>query len=365
MLISKEEQAMITKLHKVYKEKGFVTEELILNEIVESGLSLEKVDYVCDYLLSAGIIISNELNVEINDEDDIYDRSQTDYEYLFSQIIEIDEGLKPFIEEIRQIKPPQHRELQNLIPQAKNNNIFAKERIINMYLRTVVRIGLWYSDKYKVPLAETIQDGCVGLVIAFNKFEIDKQENFSQYAPWWVRQNISREAQTLNPHMYFPVHIKEKLFSIYEIVEQNFCEQNDKKHICSEFIKPVSEKLDCSLEEAEDYIGYLDTFDSIEEIVSKDENCISDNGSFEEQIIYNYNKKELLYTLSNILETLKEREKEIILLRFGFVDDKQWTLEEVGKKFKLTRERIRQIEAKTIRKLQNPSNAKKLVCFLE
>lgn len=356
---------MIAKLHKVYKEKGFVTEDLILNEIVESGLSLDKVDYVCDYLLAAGIIISNELNVEINDEDDIYDRSQTDYEYLFSQIIEIDEGLKPFIEEIRQIKPPQHRELQNLIPQAKNNNIFAKERIINMYLRTVVRIGSWYSDKYKVPLAETIQDGCVGLVIAFNKFEIDKQENFSQYAPWWVRQNISREAQTLNPHMYFPVHIKEKLFSIYEIVEQNFCEQNDKKYISSEFIKPVSEKLDCSLEEAEEYIGYLDSFDSIEEILEKDENAFCDEGMFEEEIMCNYNKKELKNVFLNMLENLKEREKEILLLRFGFLDNKEWTLEQIGKKFNLTRERIRQIEVKAIRKLKNPSNAKKLECFVE
>lgn len=363
MLISNEEQAIIKKLHKIYKEKGFVSEDTVLNEIVEAGLSLDKIDYVCDNLLSSGIIISDGLSSEI-DDDVVYDRSQLDYEKLFNQLITIDESLKQFIDEIRQIKPPQHRELQNLMPQVKDNNLFARDRIISMYLRTVVRIALWHHEKYKISLAEAIQDSCVGLVIALNKFEFNKQEKFSTYAPWWVRQNILREAPTLNPHMYFPVHVKDKLFNIYEILEQHFCEQCDKNNLCTELISLVSVKLNCSLKEAEEYIAYLKSFDSLDDLIIKNENIFSDNGIFEDSIIENYNKKEMQDAIMNVLDTLKEREKRIIMLRFGFIQGKEHTLEDIGKEFNVTRERIRQIEAKALRKLRHPNRSKRLKSFL-
>lgn len=359
-------QEIIEKLHRAYKIKGYVTEESVFDAIIEHDLPLDEVDYVCDHLLSMGVIIRDASIENSDDDEDDYDRSQTDYDKLFQEVVEIDKSLAPFIDEIRQIKPPQHREWQNLMPQAKSDNLYAKQRIIEMYLRTVVKIALWHHQKYKIPLAETIQDGCVGLVIALDKYEVGRQDKFSTYAPWWIRQNIIRAAPALNPLMYIPVHVKDKLFSIYDILEQCYhCNQCDCNKICSEVLKAVSEKLGCSEDEAEEYINYLNTFESIEELIEKDESFFYDGCAAEEQIFINLNKKELKSTVAKILQTLKPREEKVILLRFGFIDGKEWTLEEVGNEFGLTRERIRQIEKKAFEKLRHASRSKILKWFVE
>lgn len=358
-------QEIIEKLHSVYQIKGYITVDSVLNAIIEHELPLDEVEYVCDHLLSRGVIIRDNSVKDSADDDNVYDRSQIDYEKLFQEIIAIDEHLVQFIQEIRQITPPQYRECQNLMLQAKEGNLFAKQRIVEMYLRTVVRIALWHHEKYKIPLAEAIQDGCVGLVIALDKYEIGRQDKFSTYAPWWIRQKIIRKASVCNPLVSIPVYVKDKLFSIYEICEQHYCNQCDSNKICLEIIKAVSEELGCSQSKAEVYIKYLDIFESIEELIEKDQSIFFDDGIAEEQMFINYNQKELKNAISQILQTLTPREEEVILLRFGFVDGKEWTLEEVGNEFSVTRERIRQIQKKAFSKLRHPSRSKKLRWFLD
>ncbi len=365
MVISDEEQNIIKKLKKIYQANGFLSENVILNEVIEYGLNLDKIDYICDKLLSSGVIISDEENLDLNNENEVYDRSQTDYEQIFNRVINIDTNLKQFIDEIRQIRPPQHRELENLIIQAKNDNLFARERIINMYLRTVVRIALWHYDKYKIPLADAIQDGCIGLVIALNKFELNKQENFSRYAPWWIRQNIFREAGIINSQVYFPQHVKEKLFSIYKIIDKYCCNQYEENIISPEVIKMVSEKLNCNYDKSVEYINYLKSFESIEQILKYNENDFSDNGKLEDDIIQEINNKYLKQLILQNLTDFKSREVKVIKMRFGFIDGKEYTLEEIGNELGVTRERIRQIQSKVIRKFQHTSRCKKLRCFLE
>lgn len=355
---------IIEKLYSVYKSKGYVTENMVIDTFGENDLPLDEVDYVCDQLLSMGVIINDNIVENIDDVEDNYDRSQTDYEALFHEVVAIDGSLAPYIDEIRQVKPPQHRELQNLIIHAKSGNAFARERIIEMYLRTVVRISLWHHQKYRIPLAETLQDGCLGLVIALDKYDIGKQEKFSIYSPWWIRQVINREAPTLNPLVYTPVHMKDKLFNIYDIIEEFFYNQSDGK-ISPDMLKAVSERLGCSQDEAKEYINYLKTFESIEELIEKDESLFIDNCVADEQLIVDVNYKELKSAVSKVLPTLKPREQRVILLRFGFIDGKEWTLEEVGREFGVTRERIRQIEKKALSKLRHPSRCKKLKCFIE
>jgi RNA polymerase primary sigma factor len=359
-------QEILQKLHNAYKSKGYVTEESVLDAIIEHDLPLDEVDYVCDHLLSMGVIIRDASVKNSDDDEDDYDRSQTDYDKLFQEVVAIDKSLAPFINEIRQIRPPQHREWQNLIPQAKSDNLFAKQRIIEMYLRTVVRIALWHHQKFKIPLAETIQDGSVGLVIALNKYEVGKQDKFSTYAPWWIRQNIIRAAPALNPLMYIPVHVKDKLFNLYAILDEcYYCNYYDCNKICSEMLKAVSEKLGCNEDEAEEYVNYLNTFESIEELMEKDESLFYDDCIVEEQILTDLNKKELKSMVAKILQTLKPREEKVVLLRFGFIEGKEWTLEEVGNEFGLTRERIRQIEKKAFAKLQHASRSKTLKRFMD
>jgi len=357
-------QAIIKKLHSAYLVRGYVTEESVLNAIIEHGLALNEVDYICGRLLSMGVLIHDNSIEDTDDEEDVYDRSQTDYEKLFQEVMTIDESLAPFMYELSHIKPPQHREWQNLIPQAKNNNYYAKQRIIEMYLRTVVKIALQNHKKYKLPLAETIQDGCEGLVMALNKYETGKHGVFLTYASMWIMQNIMREAPTLNPLIYIPVHMRDKLFSIYEILDQCYSTYYDSSKLNLETLKAVSEKLGCSQDEAEKYVNYLNTFESIEELLEKDQSCFIDHCVTEERIFIDINKIELENNVTEILRTLTPREEEVVLLRFGFIDEKEWTLEEVGDKMGVTRERIRQIEKKAINRLRHPSRQKLLKYFL-
>jgi len=358
-------QKIIENLYITYHDRGYVTENSVLEKIIENKLSLEEVDYICGHLLAMGVIINNESSNESDEDEDGYDRSQTDYDKLFDEVVKIDENLAPFIDEIRLIKPPQHREWQNLIPQAKSNNQFAKQRVIEMYLRTVIRIALWHHQKYQMPLAETIQEGCVGLVIALDKYEMSKQDNFSTYAPWWIRQKIIRDAPALNPLVYVPVHVKDKLFSIYDIIEQHYCNYCEANQICPQLINEVTGKLNCNQKEAAEYIQYFHNniiWDSILELGESDS---SDNGLFESQMVEEYSKDEAKEKVAEMLKTIKPREETVLLQRFGFIDGEVYTLEQIGDKFGLTRERIRQIEAKALRKLRHPIRSKKLRCFIE
>jgi len=125
----------------------------------------------------------------------------------------------------------------------------------------------------------------------------------------------------------------------------------------------VSEKLGCSKGDAEEYVNYLNAFESIEEMVEKDESIFHDDGVTEEQILSNLNKNEQKNAIRKVLQTLKPREEKVILLRFGFIDGKERTLEEVGNEFGVTRERIRQIEKKAFGKLRHASRSKILKRF--
>jgi len=358
-------QKIIDKLYIIYEKQGYVTEDFIFDEVVKYDLPLDEVDHIVDKLLSIGVIIRDETDDELDDENDVYDRSKIDYEKLFHDVESIDLSIQPFINKLREIRPPQNRECQNLMPQAKNNNQFAKERIIEMYLKVVVRIAYSYHIKYEFPLAETIQDGCIGLVVAFDKYELGKQEKFSIYAPWWIRQNILRRAPIQNPSVYAPVYIKNKLFNIYDIIKDFCYDQYNSKNICSDLLLAVAGRLECNQIEAEEYLGYLNLFQSVEELMEENETVFNDCNMVEEEMIFEINKKEFNRAVIEIFQTFDPREVRVLFLRFGFEDDKAWTLEEIGHEFGVTRERIRQIEAKAIKKIKHPKRAKILQHFLE
>jgi len=351
------------KLAIIYKTQGYITEDFLYSELEETDLKIDEIDSFVDHLLSIGIIIRDDVGEEI--DEDTHDRSRLDYEVLFREVIKADPTLKPFIDKVRSIKPPQNREWQFLILQAKNNNKYAKERVIEMYLKIAVKIAYSFHIKYSLPLAETIQDGCIGLVIALDKFEIGKQDNFSTYAPWWIRQNILRRAQLLNPHIYVPYHIKDTLFGIYDVLKDFCLYEYDSTKIDEELLTAVSKKIDCSKEDAEVYIGYLITFYSIEELMEEKNIDFSDENFAEEEMLHEVNNSELNKIFETMFDSFNEREKNIVFSRFGFNDGREKTLEEVGNEFGVTRERIRQIEAKALRKLEHPKRVKVLAEFIE
>lgn len=343
---------IIEKLYHEYTVRGFISEDYIFDVLEENGMSLFDVEYICDHLLSKGVIIRDDAPAD--DEDEKYDRSNIDYEEIFREVVEIDDTFTDFIEYIRGIKPPQHREWMNLMPQVKLNNAFARNRIFEVYMKVAVRIALAHSKRYQLPLDETIQNAMMGLHISIDKYENARQENFATYFPLWVRQYIMRDAQTLNPSVYFPTHVKEKLFAIYDNMEEYYGDIEERTEPGIELLQSIATELECSLDEARKLFDYLVPFESIEELLEDEENelLFSDDGIGSEEMVKSVEVRLDAEVLYEKLKTLTPREETVVKMRYGIGFDHEYTLEEVGKELCITRERVRQIEAKAFRKIR-------------
>ncbi|MDD2246580.1 MAG: sigma-70 family RNA polymerase sigma factor [Proteiniphilum sp.] len=354
-------QYVIEKAFSEYSIKGYVTEDYVLDLVGEYDLPLSEVSQVCEQLVAKGVVIRDDA---VDDEDSLgTDYSQTDYDQTFDEVVAIDESLTVFIDYVRGIQPPQWREAQYLLPQAKNGNPYAKQRIVEMYLRVVIRIALSFHKKYDFPLADTIQEGCVGLVIALDKYELDRLGVFTTYAPWWIRQVITRELSVGNPIMYFPVHMSDRLLVVYEIKKKHSCEQCMDTITCVALVSEVTDKLNCPEDEALQLIWYIEPVESIEKFIGENESVFCDHGALESEMFDHVVYNELRSLTADAIGTLKWRESVVLQYRFGLLDDEPLTLEQVGNIYGLTRERIRQIEAKAIKKMRHPSRSTVLKAF--
>lgn len=339
------------KLYKNYTMHGFISEQEIFKAVQENNIPLFELEYICDQLLSKGVVIRN-IDEDDGDSENDYDRSSTDYEAIYNTVCDIEPSLCSFISYVQSIQPPQNKEWRNLLPKAQNGNLYARNRIFEMYMRVAVKMALSFSGRYGLPLADTIQDGMIGLYTAINKFEYGKQDIFTTYFPFWIRQNIMREAATRNPTVYIPVHVKDRVFSIYDIEVQHSCEMCENHEICPMLISEIAQALDCEYEEALRLYKYIIPFESVEELLEKNQEMLSDKGivavNIDNSIIYQYIRNDVL----KVISTLTEKEKFVVCERYGLIDEDPKTLESIGNIMCVTRERIRQIEAKAIRKLQ-------------
>lgn len=346
---------VISELVSISQTKGYLSFDDILDMTDKFDLPLDDVDRISDRLLTNGIILRENDNhaLSTEDEDDeSNNRSKIDYDLMFDEIIETYPSLRGFINEVRLIPPPQVKEVDSLIYQAIDGNKYAYDRIIKMYLKVVVRMAYLLSKQYYLPLEDTIQDGVIGLISAYESFDPTSGKRFSTQIGWIIRNAILREAQTINPQVYFPVHVKEQLFSIYDIVFEHQCEYCSDKMICPELVQNISDKLEIDNETAYLFLQYLIDYESLDLILENNDCFFSDNGEVEEQIVEEIYAAEVKQQLLVVLANLKERESEVLKHRYGFYNGQEKTLEEVGSIFGVTRERVRQIEAKAIRKLQ-------------
>lgn len=356
MLEIAQRDQIINNLFDIYKANGFITEDEALSVFFAYKLRLNEIDSICEQLLSMGALIRIGQE-DIEDRSDEYDRSQIDYNALLSEVVKIAPGLSYFVNYIKRIQPPQHREWRNLMHQAQNGNKYAYNRLYEMYLRVVVKISLSYHKKYGLDLEDAIQNGCIGLILAIEKFNPTEHELFTAYAPWWIRQVIDREKPFMpSPLFYFPVHILEKLYLIYDVVTSHDCDFCVEGNICPQLVSSVERKLECSVTFAECCIEYFWGCKSIEEALENgDGEAFTDHREFENKLISKISSRQLEYQMSIMIGALPAKEQKVLLLRYGVPDDHEQTLEEIGTLMGVTRERIRQIEAKAFKKCHHPS----------
>ena len=387
-------ESALANLIQISSEKGFLVFDDIYDVAEKWDLSIRDVDYLSSSIATRGILVYDEAPVTnaagSSSEDDYDDYAQRDYEVVFNRVIELDPGLEDFINTVRAVVPPQAHEMDQLKYQVQEGNLYARERVIQMHLRFAVRIALQRAETYDTEIADTLQEACLGLIMAVDRYDPDSSGPFGSYASLWILQNIGRAQATQRPAVYYPVHKKEGYFTMYPILKENGCLNSDiwaDKNVG----KLIQDRLGCGDDQAEDIINQSMPIESLDDIyemflknIEKDEiqedvfENITEN-EIQENIFQNINsdifywnddiyeeieQRALRETLENLMGELKDREREVLKARYGFEDGVEKTLEEVGQAFGVTRERIRQIESKALRKLAHPTRTRKLKDFL-
>lgn len=386
-------ESALSNLIQLSSEKGFLVFDDIYDVADKWNLSIRDVDYLSSSIATRGILVYDEdpvANTTCSSEDDYDDYAQRDYEVVFNRVVELDPGLENFINVVRAVIPPQVREMDQLKYQVQEGNVYARERVIQMHLRLAVRIALQRSEIYDCEIADTLQEACIGLVTAVDRYNPDSSGSFESYASLWILQSIGRAQATQRPAVYYPVHKKEGYFTMYPILKENGYLDSD-VWTNPDVRKMIQDRLDCGINQVEDIIQQSMPIKSLDDIYERFLKIIEcdeiQDGVFENTVeneihnsdLENINldafywnddvygeieQRALRETLENLMSELKNREQEVLKARYGFDDGVEKTLEEVGKTFGVTRERIRQIEAKAIKKLSSPKKKKKLEDFL-
>ena len=355
------------------EKKGFLTFDDIMDVSDTYSLSVSEVDQLSEALEIRGIIIYETAPSE-NEADHFEDYSRIDYEAIFEETVALSPELEYIVELIRKLPPPQYGEISALTAQTAAGNTYARERLILIHLRVVLKIALSMAKTHQYDIADTVSAGFVGLIIAVDRFDPDGFSAFQSYASLWIQQNINRECNPAWMEYYFPAHYKEKLLPAYERYLNHLCDDCVPGSICENLVSEIADDLDISFSQASEYLvaainqaenhlylsDYLEEGDCEEPLPWSQELVQADNLLFE-KVASSMARSALLSALSS----LTPREADVIRLRTGFDNNRPLTLEEVGAIYGVTRERIRQIEAKALRKLRHPSKAKRLNDFWE
>lgn len=340
------------------KKNGTLTYKEIMDSLEEIDLSPEQIEKVYEILESMGIDIVGDL--EDMPKDLVVEEENLDISV--PEGIAIDDPVRMYLKEIGKVPLLSAEEEIDLAKRMMKGDEEAKKRLAEANLRLVVSIAKRYVGRGMLFL-DLIQEGNLGLIKAVEKFDYTKGFKFSTYATWWIRQAITRAIADQARTIRIPVHMVETINKLIRVSRQLLQELGREPSA-----EEVAKELDMPADKVREILKIAQEPVSLETPIGEEED--SHLGDFipdddapapAEAAAFTLLKEQLI----DVLDTLTPREEKVLRLRFGLDDGRARTLEEVGKEFKVTRERIRQIEAKALRKLRHPSRSKKLKDYLD
>jgi len=378
MYVENERDGFTEKLKKLVElgnsKKGILEVEEINDFFKNENLSLEQLEYIYQYLEDNKIDVLRIIDTDaLVDEDLLLDKDDDGFledeeEDIDLDAIDLLEGIgtedpvRMYLKEIGTVPLLSADEELELAKKKSAGDNTAKERLIESNLRLVVSIAKRYTGR-GMSFLDLVQEGNLGLIKGVEKFDYEKGYKLSTYATWWIRQSVTRALADQARTIRVPVHMVETINKMSKM-QRKLTLELGYEPTTTELAEALGMSEDKVIEimqiarepaSLETPIGEEDD-SNLGDFVA-DNNAVTPEGNIESVMLREH--------IDTLLEDLKDREKQVIVLRFGLLDGHPRTLEEVGKEFNVTRERIRQIEAKALRKLRNPVRSKKIKDFLQ
>lgn len=351
-------------------ERGKVTGKLTTQEIdaviLEMDFDMDELDKLYETIEAQNIEIIDDMNdsmlEELNFDSELPKGQEAAAAAADNRNVAMDDPVKVYLKEIGRVPLLTPEEEIELAIRIGDNDQQAKQRLAEANLRLVVSIAKRYVGR-GMQFLDLIQEGNLGLIKAVDKFDYTKGFKFSTYATWWIRQAITRAIADQARTIRIPVHMVETINKVKKTNSQ-LLHKNGRDPTAEE----IAAELDMSVEKVREILRVSQEPVSLETPIGEEEDSHlgdfipDDDAPAPADEACNSMLKSML---GEVLDTLTDREKRVIILRFGLIDGRQRTLEEVGQEFQVTRERIRQIETKALRKLRHPTRSRKLKDFLE
>ena len=356
-----DKKSAVSDLMEQGKLKGKLTTKEITDALEELDFDVEQMDKLYDSLESLNIEIIEDYNPEQDLDlnlnlDEVLEEVE-DESILTADGISIDDPVKVYLKEIGRVPLLTNEEEQELSERMAQGDVQARKRLSEANLRLVVSIAKKHVG-HNLAFLDLIQEGNLGLIKAVEKFDHTKGFKFSTYATWWIRQAITRAIADQARTIRIPVHMVETINKVKKVSSQ-LLHKNGHEPSAEE----IAAELDMSVDKVREILRVSQEPVSLETPIGEEEDShlgdfIPDDDAPSPADAASHTL--LKEQLSGVLSTLTPREEKVLRLRFGLEDGRSRTLEEVGKEFNVTRERIRQIEAKALRKLRHPSRSRKL-----
>ena len=360
-----DKKSVIRELIELGKQKGQLTTQDILDATGDLDIDPDKIDKIYESIESQGIeIVDDTADLQIEDLDLNFEENKDDDTASPSADpgLTIDDPVKVYLKEIGRVPLLTSEEEIELAIRISDGDVAAKQRLSEANLRLVVSIAKRYLGR-GMQFLDLIQEGNLGLIKAVEKFDYTKGFKFSTYATWWIRQAITRAIADQARTIRIPVHMVETINKVKKVQSQ-LLHQTGHEPSPDE----IAEEIDMPVDKVREIMRVAQEPVSLETPICEEEDShlgdfIPDDAAPAPADAASHTM--LREQLSDVLSTLTPREEKVLRLRFGLEDGRSRTLEEVGKEFNVTRERIRQIEAKALRKLRHPSRSRKLKDYLD